>query len=133
MRITGKPQSPVDLVLSVPLHVKKWQIRGYNQAHLIAKYFARELGLVYDPHLVIRIKNNKSQMGKKGKERRKNLVNAFALQKELATNIKHVLIIDDVVTTGSTVSEIGKLLKTAGVETVTLVTVCLTLPKKSQS
>jgi ComF family protein len=127
-----KNLAPVDLVVSVPLHVKKWQVRGYNQAHLIAKYFTRQLCLAYDPNLVVRIKNNDSQMGKKGKERRKNLMNAFVLQKELASHIKHVLIIDDVVTTGSTVSEICKVLKKSGVETVTLVTVCLTLPKKIQ-
>jgi len=121
--------APVDLVLPVPLHVKKWQIRGYNQAHLLAKPIATQLVLPYDDKLLMRVKNNDSQMGKTGSQRRKNLVNAFALQKKLASDIKHVMIIDDVVTTGSTVSEISKLLKQAGAETVTLVTVCLTLPK----
>ncbi|WP_019029288.1 ComF family protein [Colwellia piezophila] len=120
---------PVDLVLSVPLHIKKWQVRGYNQAHLIAKFFSNQLALPYDAKLVVRIKNNDSQMGKTGSQRRKNLANAFALQGRVASHIKHVLIIDDVVTTGTTVSEISKLLKKSGVETVTLVTVCLTLPK----
>lgn len=121
--------APVDLVLSVPLHVKKWQLRGYNQAHLIAKCFAKQLALPYDAKLVVRITNNTSQMGKTGIQRRKNLANAFVLQRNLASDIKHVLIIDDVVTTGTTVSEISKLLKQSGVETITLVTVCLTLPK----
>jgi ComF family protein len=120
--------TPIDVVLSVPLHVKKWQVRGYNQAHLIAKSFAGELSLPYDENLVIRVKNNDSQMGKTGSQRRKNLANAFALQGELASHIKHVLLVDDVVTTGTTASEVSKLLKQAGVETVTLVTVCLALP-----
>ncbi|WP_057829990.1 ComF family protein [Colwellia sp. TT2012] len=123
--------APVDLVLPVPLHIKKWQFRGYNQAHLIAKCFAKQLTFPYDAKLVVRIKNNTSQMGKTGHQRRKNLANTFALQRKLASHIKHVLIIDDVVTTGTTVSEISKLLKQAGVETVTLVTVCLTLPKSN--
>ena len=120
--------TPIDIVLSVPLHIKKWQVRGYNQAHLIAKSFADELSLPYDENLVIRVKNNDSQMGKTGSQRRKNLANAFALQGKLASHVKHVLLIDDVVTTGTTASEISKLLKQAGVETVTLVTVCLALP-----
>ncbi len=124
---------PIDLVLSVPLHVKKWQGRGYNQAHLIAKSFAGQLSLPYDANLVIRVKNNDSQMGKTGSQRRKNLANTFALQNKVASNIKHALIVDDVVTTGTTVSEISKLLKQAGVETVTLVTVCLTLPSGKNS
>jgi len=121
--------TPVDLVLSVPLHVKKWQIRGYNQAHLIAKLFAKQLTLPYEPELLIRNKNNDSQMGKTGSQRRNNLANAFSLQQVLASNIKHIVLIDDVVTTGTTASEISKVLKQAGAETVTLVTVCLSLPK----
>lgn len=124
---------PVDLVISVPLHVKKWKIRGYNQAHLIAKSFAEQLSLLYDANVVMRVKNNDSQMGKTGNQRRKNLANAFYLQEKLASHIKHVLIIDDVVTTGTTASEISKLLKQAGIETVTLVTVCLTLPNANNS
>ncbi len=123
----------IDLVVSVPLHVKKWQIRGYNQAHLIAKSFAEQLSLAYDANLVVRTKNNDSQMGKTGSQRRKNLADAFFLQKKLASHIKHVLIVDDVVTTGTTASEISKLLKQAGAETVTLITVCLTLPKAKKS
>ncbi|TYK66704.1 ComF family protein [Colwellia echini] len=119
----------VDLVLSVPLHIKKWQVRGYNQAHLIAKQFAEQQALPYDENLLIRVKNNQSQMGKTGSQRRKNLANAFMLQHELASHIKHVLIIDDVVTTGTTASEISKLLKSVGVETISVVAVCLTLPK----
>lgn len=126
---TAHEWRPVDLVLCVPLHINKWQLRGYNQAHLIAKSFAKQLSLPYDDRLVVRTKNNDSQMGKTGKQRRKNLANAFALQHPLASHINHVVLIDDVVTTGTTASEISKLLKQAGIETVTLVTVCLTLPK----
>jgi len=124
---------PIGLVLSVPLHVKKWQLRGYNQAHLIAKSFAGQLSLPYDASLVIRVKNNDSQMGKTGKQRRKSLANTFALQAKISPSIKHVIIVDDVVTTGTTASEISKLLKKSGVETVTLVTVCLTLPNAKNS
>lgn len=130
--VMNKGIIPVDLVLSVPLHINKWQVRGYNQAHLIAKSFAGQLSLPYDANLVTRVKNNDSQMGKTGSQRRKNLANAFSLQYKLASHIKHVLIIDDVVTTGTTASEISTLLKKSGAETVTLVTVCLALPKASK-
>ncbi|KGJ92658.1 ComF family protein [Colwellia psychrerythraea] len=124
--------SPIDIVLSVPLHVKKWQTRGYNQAHLIAKSFASELSLPYDENMLIRIKNNDSQMGKTGSQRRKNLANAFVLRSGLASHVKHVLLVDDVVTTGTTASEISKILKQNGVKTVTLVTVCLALPNRTK-
>ena len=63
-------------------------------------------------------------------QRRNNLANAFALRHPLTKKIKHVMLIDDVITTGSTASEISKLLKCKGVEKVTVITVCLTLPKR---
>ncbi len=119
----------VDLVVPVPLHIKKWQLRGFNQAHLIASPFAKLLGLPYDDKLLQRVKNNECQMGKTGSQRRKNLANAFQVQATKVNKIRHVLLVDDVVTTGSTASEISKVLKESGIETVTLVTVCLALPK----
>lgn len=121
--------TPVDLVLSVPLHISKWQSRGYNQAHLIAKPFSQQLQLPYLGSALVRIKKNISQVGQTGKQRRNNLANAFALRIPLSTKIKHVILVDDVLTTGSTASEISKLLKHKGVKKVTVITVCLTLPK----
>jgi len=121
--------SSVDLVLSVPLHISKWQIRGYNQAHLIAKPFAQYLQLPYDDSALIRTKKNKSQVGQTGSQRRENLAKAFVLANELPCNAKHIILIDDVLTTGSTASEISKLLKQAGALKVSVLTVCLTLPK----
>jgi len=118
-----------DLILSVPLHTSKWQIRGYNQAHLIAKKLSKAIQLPYLPSALERIQKNASQVGKTGLQRRKNLRNAFALVSPLPMYVKHVLLVDDVVTTGSTASEISKLLKAAGIEKVTLVTICLSLPK----
>jgi ComF family protein len=118
-----------DLVLSVPLHVSKWQSRGYNQAHLIADKLSKAIDLPYLPSALVRIKKNASQVGKTGAQRRKNLRSAFALTSPLPAQVKHVLLVDDVVTTGSTASEISKLLKSTGIAEVTLVTVCLSLPK----
>lgn len=126
--ILTTPTLPVDLILSVPLHINKWQERGYNQAHLIAKPFAQHLQLPYDAHTLMRTKKNKSQVGQTGSQRRKNLTNAFTLTKALPSNIKHVILLDDVLTTGSTASEISKVLKYAGVDKITVVAVCLSLP-----
>ena len=120
----------VDLVVAVPVHVSRWQQRGYNQAHLLAKEFAQQAKLPYGTHLLKRVKQNASQVGKSGAERRTSLRGAFCLREPLADGIKHVLIVDDVVTTGSTASEISAVLKRAGVEKVTLVTVCISLPQK---
>lgn len=120
---------PVDLILSVPVHMSKWQERGYNQAHLIAKPFAKQLKIPYQGAALNRAKKNISQVGQTGKERRNNLANAFTFHQSLDKSIEHIILVDDVLTTGSTASEISKLLKDKGVKIVTVVTVCLTLPK----
>lgn len=117
------------LVLSVPLHITKWHQRGFNQAHLIAKRFAKQLCYNYQPETLIRSKATESQVGKSGVERRKNVANAFIINPTSSiTSFDHVILIDDVVTTGTTANGICKLLKKRGVQTVTLLSLCLALP-----
>ena len=116
-----------DLVLAVPLHLSKWQQRGYNQAHIIAKSFAEQLGYPYRVDVLSRLRKTSSQVGQSGASRRKNLRKAFAVHgRDLPA---HVLLIDDVITTGTTTSEVSKCLKQHGVKKVTVLTLCLTLPK----
>lgn len=123
------------LVLSVPLHINKWQQRGFNQAHLIAKYFAKQFNYTYQPELLIREKATQSQVGKSGVERRKNLANAFIINSEFyhqqhqsLASFDHIILIDDVVTTGTTANEICKLLKKQGAQSITLLSICLAIP-----
>jgi ComF family protein len=117
------------LILSVPLHITKWQERGFNQAHLIAKHFAKQLNYHYQPELLLRDKITQSQVGKSGVERRKNLANAFNINPEILGELaENVILIDDVVTTGTTANEICQLLKKRGVQTITLLSICLALP-----
>lgn len=117
-------------IVAVPIHIKKWQQRGYNQAHLLAKQLAKRTNLTYLANVITRIHQTSNQVGLTGAKRRKNLKNAF----QLMTNSplpKHIILIDDVVTTGSTANEITHLLKQNGVKKVTLFTLCVALPDKS--
>lgn len=124
--LTGE-EEPV--IAAVPLHIDKWQSRGFNQAHLLAKAFAKAINHDYCPNLLSRIKATESQVGKSGKARRKNLSGAFALNAEQLSRIpKHIILIDDVVTTGTTANEICTLLKKHGVQKVTLLCLCIALP-----
>jgi ComF family protein len=117
------------LMICVPLHIKKWQQRGFNQAHLIAKQFAKVVGVNYQPNALLRMSHVSSQVGKSGAERRKSLKNAFIINKELDINWpKHVILFDDVVTTGATANEISQQLKKIGVQEITLLSICLSLP-----
>jgi len=124
---TYLPQQP-DLILSVPLHYKKWQIRGYNQAHLLAENLAKQIQLPYCSTGIIRCKPTLSQVGQSGVNRRKSLHNAFEIKLNTTDIPRHVLLIDDVVTTGATTNEITKKLKQIGVNKVTVVALCLSLP-----
>jgi ComF family protein len=127
-----QPHSTADncLLLSIPLHVKKWQQRGYNQAHLIAKVFAENNQLTYHSSLLLRTIYNQGQVGQTGKQRRKNLKNAFEIKAcpERESLPEHVYLLDDVITTGTTVNEVCKLLKAHGVKTITVITIALSLP-----
>ena len=116
------------LVISVPLHIKKWQFRGYNQAHLIAKSFVLNSPLTYAHNAIFRTKNTDSQVGQTGSNRRKNIKGAFELNPKIKWP-EHVIIIDDVVTTGTTVSEISTLLKQHGVQKITVLSITIALPK----
>ncbi|GAA6205068.1 ComF family protein [Thalassotalea sp. SU-HH00458] len=116
-------------ILSVPIHLKKWQQRGFNQAHLIARAFNRRTKIPYLEQALRRTTYSKSQVGQSGKLRRKLLKNAFALSEEFDTLPSHIILLDDVITTGSTVNTLCKLLKLKGVKHITVLTVALTLPK----
>ncbi|WP_439294840.1 amidophosphoribosyltransferase [Lonepinella sp. BR2882] len=106
-----------DVILPVPLHhFRHWQ-RGYNQTALLAKWLARWLNIPVREDLLLRTKNTHSQRGLTAKARRNNLKNAFMVQNKLKQcNYRSVCILDDVITTGSTMNEIAKQLRKMGVQ-----------------
>ena len=113
--ILGSKGRP-DCLLPVPLHRSRLRQRGFNQSIEIARVIAKklEIPIIYDS--VVRHRITDSQTGLNAKQRRKNIRGAFGVTEKL--HYKHVLIIDDVVTTGSTVNELAVLLKKHKVERV---------------
>lgn len=127
--IVARINVKADLIVAVPIHINKWQQRGFNQAHLLAQVVTRHVDIPYDENILSRRKNSKSQVGLSGKLRRKNLRGLFDVHfsREKPTP-EHVILIDDVVTTGATASEISRCLKFAGVKKITVLALCLSLP-----
>lgn len=117
------------LILSIPIHFKKWQIRGFNQAHLIAKAFSHLSQIPYDQQVLTKNVFSNSQVGQNSRSRRKSLKGTFSVNWLDKPIPKQVILIDDVITTGSTVNEIATLLKEHGVHHITVITVAITLPK----
>ncbi|MCH1921170.1 ComF family protein [Shewanella sp. A3A] len=97
------------VILPVPLHPQRLAHRGYNQAWLIAQRLAQQLQLPLDDQLLRRVSNTPAQAQLSGKQRRQNLAGAFALARP--SPYQRIALVDDVVTTGSTVNEIARLLR----------------------
>jgi len=85
--------------------------------------------MVHIPGALSRVDTAKSQVGQTGSQRRKNLSQAFTVNLDSTSLPKNIILVDDVITTGSTINTISKLLKTKGVQSITAIAVALTLPK----
>lgn len=103
-------------LIPVPLHPERHRERGFNQAEELARPLSRLLGIAIEDRLCERVRDTQNQTELNARQRRKNLRNAFQLTR--ATDLEHVALIDDVLTTGSTVSELARTLKRAGVKVV---------------
>lgn len=103
----------IDVITIVPLAKMKLLKRGYNQAALLAMKLAQRHKFLYLPELLIRRKNNISQVSLKKEKRLKNVKNNFAINNSYVNLIKgkNILLIDDVITTGATVNECSLKLK----------------------
>lgn len=92
----------LDLIVPVPLHPKKQRLRGYNQAEAIARGLGRGLEVDVLSHVLIRTEFTETQTKKTRVERVKNVQNAFSIADAKKLENKHVLLVDDVITTGAT-------------------------------
>jgi len=112
------------LLVPVPLHSRRWKERGFNQADSIARYAGLMLDIPVSAHGVRRVRDTPSQTALDIAERRRNVHGAFAVrnprQLERLRRAGHVAIVDDVMTTGSTLAELRALLLDAGVSRVDL-------------
>lgn len=119
---TCRPASNVapDIIIPVPLHWRRQFIRGFNQAELLANYFSQKMQIECRS-IIKRHRATAMQQGLSAAARRKNLKNAFSLPAALASQTiegRHVVLVDDVVTTGSTAHQIALQCKRAGASRV---------------
>lgn len=103
-------------IIPVPLHSKRLRVRGYNQSIEIARPIAKALKLPLESSLCQRVKHTAAQATLHAKERAENVKNAFHIKNTI--NYEYVAVIDDVITTGHTISEVCRALKTAGIKKI---------------
>lgn len=119
---TEKTHFP-DLIIPVPLHFKRELSRGFNQSELIAKVLAKKLNIPMSQNHLFRSISTPAQASLTRKQRLKNLANAFECQ---TLKGLHIALVDDVVTTGATASQITKCLKKSGAVEVDIWCICRT-------
>ena len=115
-----------DVIVPIPLGKQRYKERGYNQVAMIAKPLALALGMEFSPKALSRRKETRTQVGLTRDERRKNVHEAF--QAGNAVSGKNVIVLDDVSTTGSTLSSSADALFKSGAKNVFALTVARALP-----
>lgn len=106
------------IIIPVPLYKTRQRERGFNQSEIIAKNIAEKYGLEMGIDIIKRIRNTQSQAKLTGVHRRKNLKEAFKCFNPNIIKNKQVILVDDVFTTGSTLSEVATVLKNNGVKKI---------------
>lgn len=118
------PAPLVDAIVPVPLHKARLRERGYNQSLLLARELSRAWQLPLNDDWLLRVVNTRHQVGLTKTERMQNVAQAFAVPERLRPQLqgKRVLLVDDVMTTGSTLLACARALRKAGVKQVQSVT-----------
>jgi len=114
-----------DEITFVPSHISSYKKRRYNQAEILASKLSK-LTLIECVNAVNKIKKTKSQASLTRKKRLTNLIDCFEIDKNYSAKNKNILLIDDVLTTGSTVNEVARMLKHAGASKVYVLTFATT-------
>ena len=115
---TDRSNWNIDLIIPIPLHQLKKAERGYNQSFYIAKGIGNILKITFSDRVVKRIKYTESQTTMTLNEREENIYGAFSVRNKNVVKDKSILLVDDVITTGATISECGKILLEAGAKQI---------------
>lgn len=124
--LIASPHRPpvIDAVVPVPLHASRLEQRGYNQALLLARSVCAHTGLALAEDALIRTLATDTQLHRDRVQRIQAMRGAFAVADGAAVRGRHLLLVDDVLTTGATAMACAEALMAAGAASVSLLTVC---------
>ena len=101
LRVPSRPEAPL-LIVPVPLHKSRQKVRGYNQCDCIGEGLSAGLNKKFSPHVLERREATQTQTNKSRYDRYRNVENIFTVAEPEMVRGKNILLIDDVITTGST-------------------------------
>ena len=113
----------VDAVIAVPMHAVKQQQRGYNQSEVIAEKLAEDINVPLLKDQLVKIKTTTTQTKKGRLERLENIKDSFIWKREGLHQPNHLLLVDDVATTGATLEACIVAIQTAGVQKISVFTI----------
>lgn len=122
----------IDCIVPLPISIKRRMKRGYNQSDMIARGVCKATGIPIESHAVIRRYFEKSQTHLTRIERRENVDDVFVLKDADALHGKHVLIVDDVITTGATTISCAEQILKAGSVKVSILSLGYSAKQKAQ-
>ena len=125
--LSALPGATPDLLLPVPLHRRRERERGYNQALLLSRRLQRAWGIPVAADVLVRRGTTAPQANLDAPARRRNVGGAFAVPNPEAVFGRHVVLVDDVLTTGATAGECARCLLRAGASTVGVLTIARTV------
>lgn len=110
----------ISRVFCVPHHWTRRLFRSHNASETLARLFAKRLGAKMEAHRIVKTRRTSKQATLPGSERRKNLRDAFRVRRPQTIPGQNILLVDDVLTTGTTANRICRLLRKAGANTITV-------------
>jgi len=121
---------PIEILIPVPLGKKRLKERGYNQVGLVARPLAYQVGWMYEPGALWKMRETRSQVGLTATQRSANVHDAYQADTKIVRQ-RSILLMDDVATTGSTISACTQALLAAGAEEVYVLTIARALSHHS--
>ena len=112
-----------DIIIPVPIHKKRFNVRGYNQSELIAKEIAKNIkNIKFENNILFKIQNTNPQSTLNKLDRSINAQNAYSIKNSERLKNKNILLLDDIYTTGSTVNECSRILKLNNAKDIGIIT-----------
>jgi ComF family protein len=114
-----------DFLVPVPLHRSRYRERGFNQSEVVAEEISKTTGVASLKNVLKRKKNTKDQTNLSPQQREENVRGAFVVTEPEMVSGKRIILVDDVITTGATLSECARMLRQAGAERIVAMTIAV--------